>query len=155
MRWVTRAGAKVDRNACPWLIRRFVDPSAEFLYVPAEEVLRVAAASGATPFDVRGAELDHFRDGEREYVTFDAVLRKYDLRDPALLELASIVRQADGGSSSAPEGPGLRAAAIGFHAIASDDLDNQRLQFPLYDALYAYCRSKPPAPTGAGGAASP
>jgi hypothetical protein len=142
MKWVTRERAMVDRIACPWLIRRFIDPEAEFLYVPKERVLDVAAATGAIPFDVPGVELGHRRDGEQELVTFDAVLRKYAIRDAALDALAAIVRQADGGTSDAAEGPGLRAAAAGFRAIARDDADNQRLQFPLYDALYAFCRER-------------
>lgn len=142
MKWVTREKARVDRIACPWLIRKFVDPSAEFLYVPKEKVLQVAERGGAIPFDAPGAELHHFEEDGKEFVSFDAIIRKYRLTDPALLELAKIVRVADGGSGSEAEAAGLEAAATGFRLIASDDLENQRLQFPLYDALYAYCRSK-------------
>ncbi|MGI0131897.1 MAG: chromate resistance protein ChrB domain-containing protein [Thermoplasmata archaeon] len=142
MQWVTREHAMVDRIACPWLIRRFIDPSAEFVYVAAREVDEVVRSTGAIPFDVPGAELHHLTEGDVTYVTFDALLRKYRLADPALLELAHIVRQADGGTSDANEGPGLKAAAIGFRAIARDDHENQQLQFPLYDALYAYCQGK-------------
>jgi len=142
MKWVTRERAKVDRIACPWMIRRFVDPGAEFLYVPKEEVLRVAEREGAIPFDTPGAELHHYSEGGMEFVSFDAIIRKYGLFDPALLELAKIVRVADGGSGVAPEAAGLAAAADGFRSLAKDDTENQRLQFPLYDALYAYCQGR-------------
>ncbi|HKN06961.1 MAG TPA: chromate resistance protein ChrB domain-containing protein [Thermoplasmata archaeon] len=142
MKWVTRENARVDRIACPWLIRKFVDPDAEFLYVPKERVLEVAKNERAIPFDLPGAELFHYEEGGNKYVSFDAIIRKYQLTDPALLELAKIVRVADGGSGREPEAPGLEAAATGFRMVAKDDLDNQRLQFPLYDALYAYCQWK-------------
>ncbi|MGA8542703.1 MAG: chromate resistance protein ChrB domain-containing protein [Thermoplasmata archaeon] len=142
MKWVTREKARVDRIACPWLIRKFVDPQAEFLYVPKEKVMEVAKKDGATPFDTPGAELHHYDDRGKEYVSFDAIIRKYELTDPPLLELAKIVRVADGGSGREPEAAGLEAAATGFRMLAKDDLENQRLQFPLYDALYAYCKWK-------------
>jgi hypothetical protein len=142
MKWVTRERARVDRIACPWLIRRFVDKQAEFLYVPKERVMSVAAQEGAIPFDTPGAELHHYEEGGREYVSFDAIIRKYQLNDPAVLELAKIVRVADGGSGREPEAAGLEAAATGFRLMAKDDLENQRLQFPLYDALYTYCKWK-------------
>ena len=142
MKWVTREKAKVDRIACPWLIRKFVDPHAEFLYVPSGEVANVARSTGAIPFDVPGVELHHYSESGVDYVSFDAIVRKYRLTDPALLELARIVREADGGSGGTAEGAGLAAAAMGFREIAHDDHDNQRLQFPLYDALYAFCRAK-------------
>ena len=140
MKWVTREHARVDRIACPWLIRTFVDPEAEFLYVARDQVLRVAREQEAISFDAPGAELNHFEEGGESYVTFDAIVRKYRLTDPALLELAKIVRVADGGSGDEPEAAGLAAASAGFQRIAKDDFDNQRLQFPLYDALYAYCQ---------------
>jgi hypothetical protein len=142
MKWVTRERARVDRIACPWLIQRFVDKDAQFLYVPKDEVLEVARREGAIPFDTPGAELHHFEVDGKEYVSFDAIIRKYGLSDPALLELAKIVRVADGGSGSEPEAAGLEAAATGFRIIAKDDRENQHLQFPLYDALYAYCKWK-------------
>ena len=142
MKWVTREKARVDRIACPWLIRKFVDPEAKFLYVPKDQVAEVARREGATPFDVPGAELHHYEEGGKEYVSFDAIIRKYGLKDPALLELAKIVRVADGGSGAAVEAAGLEAAATGFRILAKDDHENQRLQFPLYDALYAYCQWK-------------
>ncbi len=140
MKWVTREKARVDRIACPWVIQKFVDKDAEFLYVPNDRVLEVAKQEGATPFDIPGADLYHFEEGGEQFVTFDAVIRRHKLTDPALLELAKIVRVADGGSGQAVEAAGLEAAATGFRQIASDDLENQRLQFPLYDALYAYCK---------------
>jgi hypothetical protein len=142
MKWVTREKARVDRIACPWLIRKFVDPVAEFLYVPKERVMEVALSEGAIPFDIPGAELHHYDEGGLEYVSFDAIIKKHRLTDPALLELAKIVRVADGGSGRQAEAAGLEAAATGFRLMAKDDFENQRLQFPLYDALYTYCRWK-------------
>lgn len=143
MKWVTRERAKVDRIACPWLIRKFVDPTAEFLFVPPERVLEVAKKEAATSFDAPGAQLTHFREDGKEYVSFDAMIRKYGLTDPALLELARIVRGADAKISDAPpESAGLQAAAAGFRLRAKDDFENMRMQFPLYDALYEYCASR-------------
>ena len=142
MIWITREGAKVDRIACPWLIRKFIDPQAEFRYVPRERVLEEARRTAAIPYDTPGAQLTHYVEDGVEYVSFDAIIREYKLTDPALLELAKIVRTADGGTATAPEGPGLSAAATGFRAISPDDLANLRIQFPLYDALYAYCQTK-------------
>ncbi|MCL4324475.1 MAG: chromate resistance protein [Candidatus Thermoplasmatota archaeon] len=140
MKWITREKARVDRIACPWLIRKFVDKDAQFLYVPKDKVMEVAKKEGATPFDIPGAELFHYEEDGKEYVSFDSIIKKYKLRDPALLELAKIVRVADGGFGSEVEAAGLEAAATGFRLIAKDDAENQRLQFPLYDALYAYCK---------------
>ena len=142
MKWVTREKARVDRIACPWLIRKFVDRDAEFLYVPREHVMEVAKKQGATPFDIPGAELYHYEENGKDFVSFDAIIRKYKLTDPALLELAKIVRVADGGSGTEVEAAGLEAAATGFRRMAKDDFENQRLQFPLYDALYTYCKWK-------------
>jgi len=143
MKWVTREKAKVDRIACPWLISRFVDKHAEFLFVPKDQVLNVADETGAVSFDAPGAELTHYEEDGYEYVSFDAIIKKYNLNDPALLELARIVRSADAKlSDPVPEGTGLEAAALGFRQIAKDDHDNMRLQFPFYDALYAYCKLK-------------
>ena len=143
MKWVTREKAKVDRIACPWLIQRFVDRAPTFLFVPKDRVLATAQESGAIPFDIPGAELFHYEEGGHEFVSFDAIVRKYQLTDPALAELAKIVRAADaGGPDSAIEGAGLEAAALGFREIARDDFENMRMQFPLYDALYAYCKAK-------------
>ena len=143
MKWVTREKAKVDRIACPWLISRFVDKSPEFLFVPKDRVIEVATESGATPFDAPGAELTHYEENGYEYVSFDAIIKKYRLADPALLELAKIVRAADAEPPDPPpEGAGLEAAALGFRELAKDDHENMKLQFPLYDALYEYCRWK-------------
>lgn len=143
MLWVTREKAKVDRIACPWLIKKFVDPSAEFIFVPAENVLEVARREGANAFDAEGAELTHYTEDGKEYVSFDAIIRRYKLTDPALLELAKIVRGADAKISDAPpESAGLEAEAMGFRALAKDDSENMKLQFPAYDALYAYCQLK-------------
>lgn len=138
MKWVTREKARVDRIACPWLIKRFVDPEAEFLFVPADQVMTVAARDGAIAFDVPGAELGHH--GDR--CSFDAFLEKYQLADPALHALALIVRGADTDQRQlTPESPGLYAVASGFRDIAKDDFENMARQFPVYDALYAYCRA--------------
>ncbi len=143
MKWVTRERAKVDRIACPWLITRFVDPKAEFLFVPKERVLDVAKEQGAIPFDAPGAELHHYKDSGDERCSFDAIIRKYGLKNPALLDMAEIVRTADAAPRARrPEGAGLEAMALGFRTNAKDDFDNMRLQFPAYDALYAYCRLK-------------
>lgn len=141
MKWVTREHAKVDRIACPWLISRFVDKNPEFIFVPKDDVMKVSKSQGAIPFDTPGAELHHFKENGYEFVSFDAIIKKYNLKDPALLEFAKIVRSADSSPPDAkPEGAGLEAAALGFRQIAKDDHENMKLQFPLYDALYAYCK---------------
>jgi hypothetical protein len=138
MKWVTRRRARVDRIACPWLIRRFIDKDAEFLFVPEDQVMETARRQGALPFDVPGVELGHH--GVR--CSFDAFLEKYQLADPALQVLAEIVRGADTEARQiAREAWGLYAVASGFREISRDDFDNMALQFPVYDALYAYCRS--------------
>jgi hypothetical protein len=139
MKWVTREKARVDRIACPWLISRFIDRDPTFLFVPAPEVGRVAEREGATPYDVPNAALGHH--GDR--CSFDAFLEQHRLTDPALQALALIVRGADTDARHlTPESSGLYAAASGFREITTDDHDNMRLQFPLYDALYAYCRAR-------------
>lgn len=143
MKWVTREKAKVDRIACPWVIKKFVDPHAEFIFLPAERVLDYAREHQGIPFDVRGAELFHFTEGGKEYVSFDSIIRKYSLDDPALLELARIVRGADAEiNDTPPESAGLEAAALGFSSMCKDDFENMRLQFPLYDALYRFCQDR-------------
>ena len=143
VKWVTRVGAKVDRIECPWLIKRFVDPDAEFLYIPKADVLSIARERGAIPFDSPGAELNHYEADGEERCSFDAIIRSYGLNDPALLDMAEIVRTADTASRNPrPEGAGLESLALGFHMIAKDDFENVRLQFPDYDALYAYCKLK-------------
>ncbi|MDR7451726.1 MAG: chromate resistance protein [Armatimonadota bacterium] len=141
MKWVTRRNAKVDRIACPWLIRRFIDPAAEFLYVAPDEVEQAAAHEGATVFDVAGAELGHV-EGR---CSFESILRKYDLRDPGLLLLGRIVHGADIPQDIAlePEAAGLRAVAHGFATLYGDrDHEKLEAQMPVYDALYAWCRER-------------
>jgi hypothetical protein len=139
MKWVTRERARVDRIACPWLISRFIDKAPTFLFVPVDQVMAVAEREGATPYDVPKVELGHH--GDR--CSFDAFLDKYTLDDPALRELAVIVRGADTDHRAlTPESQGLYALATGFQAIANDDHDNMARQFHAYDALYAYCRAK-------------
>jgi len=139
MRWVTRSHAQVDRIACPWLIRKFVDSEAEFTFVASSIVLEMAEKLDAIPFDVEGAELGH----RGEKCTFDAIIERYQLKDPALLEMAKIVRGADTPARDlTPESPGLLAIAQGFRTITTNDFENMELQFPVYDALYAYCRLK-------------
>jgi hypothetical protein len=143
MKWVTREKAKVDRIACPWLVTRFVDKNAEFLFVPKDKVQETAKKEGATPFDAPGVELTHYTEDGKEFVSFDAIIKKFGLRDEALKEMARIVRGADAHiPDPLPESPGLEAIAMGFRIIARDDYENMKMQFPLYDALYAYCRSK-------------
>jgi hypothetical protein len=139
MKWVTREKARVDRIACPWLVSRFVDRDAVFLFVPDAEVMAVARREGAIPFDLPGVELGHH--GDR--CSFDAFLEKYRLDDPALQALAPIVRGADTEARGlAPESAGLYAVASGFREISRDDHENMARQFPVYDALYAFCRGR-------------
>jgi len=144
MKWVTRAGANVDRIACPWLIKKFVDSDAEFLFVPADMVKQVAEKEDAIPFDAENVELGHYQEEGIEHVSFDAIIKKYNLRDPALSELTRIVRGADARvpHNPPPESAGLKAAAGGFKLLARDDHDNMARQFPTYDALYADCQLK-------------
>jgi hypothetical protein len=139
MKWITREKARVDRIACPWLISRFIDNEPVFLFVPATDVMDVAAREGATPYDVPGVELGHH--GGR--CSFDAFIEKYRLDDPGLRALALIVRGADTDQRDlVPEAAGLYALATGFQATSKDDFDNMARQFPAYDALYAYCRKR-------------
>ena len=144
MKWVTRAGAMVDRIACPWLIKKFVDSQAEFLFVPAAMVKEVAEKEGAISFDAEGVELGHYEENGVEHVSFDAIVKKYNLKDPALLELAKIVRGADARvpHDPPPESAGLKATARGFKLLSRDDHDNMARQFQTYDALYAHCQLK-------------
>jgi hypothetical protein len=143
VKWVTREKAKVDRIACPWLIKKFVDKNPEFLFVPSDQILSVAKEKGAISYDGPGAELTHYKEGDYQYVSFDAIIKKYGLEDPALLELAKIVRGADSKMPDAPvESAGLEAIAQGFRSLAKDDFENMKLQFPTYDALYKYCQLK-------------
>jgi hypothetical protein len=138
MKWVTRERPKIDRLACPWLIKRFMDPAAEILYVPPTQVLAVARAQGAIPFDVPGVELTH--DGS--LCSFDAFLKKYELRDPALARLAKIVRAADTDTlDCSPQAPGLLAITLGLAANIRDDQELLSIGMLIYDALYKWCRS--------------
>jgi len=143
MKWVTRRNVKVDRVACPWLIRRFIDPAAEFLFAAEEELLAAAQREGAIPFDApRLAEVKLNHRGER--CTFEALIEDYWLADPALARLALIVRAADvkGQERVAAEGAGLRALAEGFAALGLSDEERLARQFPVYDALYEYARQR-------------
>jgi hypothetical protein len=141
MKWITREKAKVDRIACPWLITHFVDDKAQFLFVPKEKVQEVAKTEGAITFDTPGVELTHYQENGKEFVSFDAIIKKYKLSDPALSALARIVRGGDARvREPAPESAGLEAAANGFREISRDDFENMKLQFPLYDALYKHCQ---------------
>ncbi len=139
VKWITRKNVKVDRVACPWLIRKFVDPQAEFLFAAPEDVMRVAQAENAIPYDVKDVELGH----HGKECSFDAIVNKYGLRDdPALVLLAKIVNAADTDNSlwNQPEGPGLKAIAEGFrHLGFKDDMELNRAEWIVYDALYAYC----------------
>jgi len=137
MKWVTRSHVHVDRVACPWLITRFIDSEAEFRFAPKDEVLAVAEREGAIPFDSPGAELTH--DGD--LCSFDVIIRKYRLTDPALLRLAHIVNAADTDRSERDAvAAGLEAIAVGYSLRFPDDLENLERQFAVYDALYAWCR---------------
>ena len=137
MKWVTRERPKIDRIACPWLIARFIDKAPEFLYVPAEDVLKVAKETGAIPFDIPGVEMSH----NGELCSFDAFLEKYKLDDPALQQLAVIVRGADTSRLDlAPQAPGLMALSLGLSRLYADDHEMLRHGMVMYDALYAWCR---------------
>lgn len=139
MKWVTRARPKVDRIACPWLIKRFVDGEAEFLYVSPDKVMEIAKQEGATPFDVPNVELGH----HGSECSFDAIIKKYNLKDPALEMLAPIVRGADTNAKDlTSESRGLEAIAEGFRLVFQNDDELLEREMPVYDALYAYCREK-------------
>lgn len=138
MKWITRERPKIDRIACPWLIRRFIDPDAEFLYVPPQRVLEEARRQDATPFDIPGVELTH--DGP--LCSFDAFLKKYRLEDPALQRLALIVRAADTDTvEQSPQAPGLLAITLGLGSNIGNDHDLLAIGMTIYDALYTWCRS--------------
>ena len=146
MKWITRENVHVDRVACPWLIRRFVDTAAEFLFVPADRVLEIAAREHATPFDVKGVELGH----HGKECSFEAIVKKYRLdSDPALGLLARIVNGADTDNTlwNQPESAGLKAIAEGFRDLGfADDHALNAAEWIVYDALYAWCRTKTAAP---------
>jgi len=136
MQWITREKVKVDRVACPWLIKKFIDPKAEFIFVPTTQVESKAKELGATPYDIEGCELGH----HGENVSFDSFLKKYKLADPALRLLAEIVRAADSHPSNPhPAGEGLRWVAFGFNALGLNDHEILEREFIVYDALYAEC----------------
>jgi hypothetical protein len=140
--FITREHAKVDRIACAWLIKRFIDPTAQIRYVPRDQVEAIGASTGAIPFDVPNVELGH----KGALCSFDAFLEKYKLTDPALARLALIVRAADTDDRDlARESHGLHAIASGFHALWGarfpDDLALLAVEFPMYDALYEFCKS--------------
>src|SRR5688572_19840011 len=136
MKWVTRERPKIDRIACPWLIAKFIDREPEFLYVPAGEVVEVARKTGATPYDIPGVEMTHVG----ELCSFDAFLAKYRLTDPALDQLATIVRGADTSRLDlAPESPGLYAVSLGLSQQFHDDHEMLKHGMVMYDALYAWC----------------
>ncbi|HEX9414182.1 MAG TPA: chromate resistance protein ChrB domain-containing protein [Ktedonobacterales bacterium] len=141
MKWITREHVKVDRVACPWLIKKFVDPDAEFLFVPTDQVMEIAAREAATPYDVKGVELGH----QGKECSFEAILKKYSLiSDPALVLLGKIVNGADTDNTlwNQPEGVGLEAIAEGFrHLGYPDDHAQNAAEWIVYDALYAYCQA--------------
>jgi hypothetical protein len=157
MKWVTRKNANVDRIACPWLIRRFVDKDAEFLFVPAAEVSAAVCGDGAIPFDVKGAELGHV-DGR---CSFESITVKYQVTDPAVQRLAEIVHGADVAAdiSIVPESAGLAAIAHGFALThGEDDHEKLRLETAMYDALYAWCQAQvdeDTSPTGSADSYNP
>jgi len=137
MQWITRERPKIDRIACPWLIARFIDKEAEFVYVPAEEVFRRAEQTGAIPYDIPGAELSHIG----ELCSFDAFLQKYHLTDPALQALAVIVRGADTSQLDlTPQSAGLYAISLGLSHCYTDDHEMLKRGLVMYDALYAWCQ---------------
>ena len=140
MKWVTRERPKTDRIACPWLIRNFIDPEAEFLYVPAGDVLAVAQGEGAHSYDAPGAQYTH-RDG---LCSFEVLVEEYGIDDPAIALLARIVHGADVSEDrdATPQSRGLLAVAEGFSLLGLDDHRQLELSLPVYDALYAWCRSE-------------
>jgi hypothetical protein len=137
MKWVTRARPKVDRVACPWLIKRFIDPHAQILYVSADRVLDIAKRENAIPFDIPDIELGH----QGPECSFDAIIKKYQLKEPALERLALIVRGADTDAKDlSPESRGLEAIAEGFRLVYQNDHELLEREMVVYDALYAYCQ---------------
>ena len=138
MKWITRSHVHVDRVACPWLITRFIDSEAEFLFVPKSQINQVAQETGAIPFDAPDVELGH-HEGR---CSFESILLKYELKDAGLLRLAKIVHAADVAEDidSDPLARGLEAIATGFSLRYPDDLENLAHQFEVYDSLYAWCR---------------
>src|SRR4030095_16358009 len=139
MKWVTRERPKIDRIACPWLITRFIDKEPEFLYVPGGKVLDIARETGAIPYDIPDVEFSHVGDK----CSFDAFLKGYELRDPALDRLADIVRGADTSRLDlTPQSAGLFAISLGLSAVFADDHEMLHHGMVMYDALYAWCKSR-------------
>ena len=139
MKWVTRQYVHVDRTACPWLIKRFVDPKAEFIFVPVEKIEEIVKKEKAVPYDAPDVELGHHGDK----CSFDAIIEKYRIKDPAVLELAKIVRAADTErAEAAPEGAGLDAVMTGMSIVAKDDHEAIAKASSVYDALYTNCKLK-------------
>jgi len=137
MKWITRENANVDRVACPWLIKRFIDKDAEFIFVPRDQVLEIAKKENAHSYDAEGAEFNH----KDRKCTFDALIEAYKLDDPALLMLAKIVNGADTSNPDAPpESAGLKAIAYGFALTVPDDHRKIELETPMYDGLYEWCK---------------
>ena len=138
MKWITRERPKIDRIACPWLIHRFIDPAAEFIYVPSTDVLKVATETGAIPYDIPGVELTH--DGP--LCSFDAFMKKYSLQDPALVDLAEISRSADTDTlENSPQAAGLLAITLGLSKNIGDDHEMLKAGMIVYDALYSWCQT--------------
>jgi hypothetical protein len=138
MKWVTRERPKIDRLACPWLIKSFVDKEAEFFYLPKEAVLSFAKDAGAIPYDITGVELTHVG----ELCSFDAILTKFNLNDQALLRMADIIRAADTDTlEKSPQAPGLLAITLGLSASIPDDQELLKIGLQIYEALYIWCRS--------------
>jgi len=139
MKWVTRQYVHVDRTACPWLIKKFVDPKAEFIFVPVEKIEEVVKKEKAIPYDAPDVELGHHGDK----CSFDAVIEKYKIKDPAVLELAKIVRAADTDKVEAtPEAAGLDAVMTGISIVSKDDHEAIAKASPVYDAFYTNCKLK-------------
>ena len=139
MKWVTREFVHVDRTACPWLIKRFIDPEAEFIFVPTEKIKEVAEQQGAVPFDAPGVKLGH-RNGK---CSFETILEEYDIKDEALLELAKVVHAADTrDKEAAPEGAGLSAVMVGIRLNSKDDFEAVEKAEIVYDALYSFAKMK-------------
>ncbi len=145
MKWITRERPKIDRIACPWLIKKFVDHEAEFHYVPSTEVMKVAKEKNAIPYDVPGVELTH--DGP--LCSFDAFIKKYHLKDPALSALAEIVRAADTDTlEKSEQAPGLLAITLGLSKNITDDHEMLKVGMQIYDALYSWCQTHQPERPG-------
>jgi hypothetical protein len=138
MKWITRERPKIDRIACPWLIQRFIDKDAEFLYVPSQDVLRIAKEKNAVPYDVPNVELTH----EGPLCSFDAFIKKYKLKDPALEQLAEIVRAADTDTlENSAQAHGLLAITLGLSQNIRDDHEMLKVGMVIYEALYTWCKT--------------